>query len=343
MKKETNTLLLIGAGALAAYLLLPKAKEAIEGMMPEFPSIDLGALFPEGGVPLNIAYPEIDFGAAISDTMGELLASLGIGGGAGAEGGQPDIPIVPPDEIVSEKGWSDSVKGAAINIAEAGAILGATYIGFRYIAPPAARAVGGITERLASRLFQAKAAQTAAKVPTAGEALGPAAATKLPGQALKYAKPPWWARLFGIGGGRFMPAIAIIPVLGPGGTWRDPLIKMPGLNYPTGPAPGWVQAVSFYGPTQPLPYAPFTAAFGSLSVEGIINAFATAGGGGGGAAGGFGTPGYVSTRRPEESMLDYTKRMGRHTERGSESGGYKGTSMSKSEWEGVAASMAGGF
>lgn len=298
-KDTTKTLLLIGAGALAAYLLIPRVKEAVAGAIPEFPSIDLGKLFPEGGG-IPITYPEIDIGGAISDALSGLLAGLGLPTGAGAEGGQPDIPIIPPTEPVSEKGWWESFKEETVKVTEFGekvAItglgIGAAYVGLRYLGPPAARATGRGVEWLASRLFKTKIAETAAKAAKAGEmgteGLGPAAATK--GFPLKYARPPWWARLFGIGGGRFMPAIAIAPVLGPGGTWREPLIKFPRLPYPTGAAPGWVQAISFYGPAQPLPQTPFEMSMGEPSGERIVELYTQHRAGGGGDEGGGGAHG----------------------------------------------------
>lgn len=297
-KDTTKTLLLIGGGALAAYLLIPRVKEAVAGAIPEFPSIDLSKLFPEGGLPLTIAYPEMDFGAAISDTLAGLLTGLGLPTGADAAGGQPDIPIIPPTEPVTEKGWWETFKGEAVKVAEYGAIVGGGYVGLRYLAPPAARAIGGVGERLASRLFATKAAQIAAKVPTAGEALGPAAATKLPGQVLKYPKPSFWGRLFGRGAGMTF-GLATIPAW-----WaiEDPLRQWVETMLHPAPQPlepgawAWEAYGTPYmrkvwvpsGPTQPLPYAPPEMAWGEPSPERIVELYQQHRAGGGGDEGGGG-------------------------------------------------------
>ncbi|GAI27633.1 unnamed protein product, partial [marine sediment metagenome] len=200
----TKTVLLVGAGALAAYLLIPRVREAVASAIPEFPSIDLSKLFPEGGgIPL--AFPEIDIAGvvsgAVSDTFADLLSSLGIGDG--------DKDGVKEDEVITteKSGWqlfkdevvkvTEFAEEKAVKAAIIGGAVGVSAVAIRYAGPPLARTVGGVTERLASRLFTTKAAVTAAKIPPAGEALGPAAATKLPGQALKYTKPSFWGRLFG--------------------------------------------------------------------------------------------------------------------------------------------------
>jgi len=237
MKKDTtNTLLLIGAGALAAYLLLPKVQEVVSGAIPEFPSIDLSKLFPEGGVPLTFEYPEMDFAGAISDALSGVLGDLGIIIPAKPEDVDVTIPPVPPIPTpVTEKGWWDIVKTEAVKVAEYGAIVGASYVGLRYAGPPVARAAGTAVERVASRLFAARTVTKAVpgvKVGEMGvEALGKAAATKgfplrYPGPAFRL--PIWLSKLFRFGGMRFMglaPAIILpservaAPTFGTTGIW----------------------------------------------------------------------------------------------------------------------------
>lgn len=259
-KEKSNTgktLLIVGGVALATLLVYPKIKEdlknALSGAIPDlsgfFDAISggignlggalSGITIPPITIPdITIPTPTLDL-TAITDLLTKFLPS-----GGGVTGG----------DTTTEVSWWSTVKGEAVKVAEFGAIVGAGYVGLRYLAPPAARATGGVIENLASKLFATRTTVKTAKVVSAGdmgvEALGPASATK--GFPLKYGpefgpKYGWFARLLA----RFRsitPALAIAPVLGPSGTWREPLIKIPGLNYPTGAAPGWLQAISFNMP-----------------------------------------------------------------------------------------------
>ena len=288
-KKDTTTktLLLLGAGGLAAYLLFPKVKEAVSDIIPSFPglpSINFGGLLPEGGIDLSGFYE------AIKEGLGGMSFSLFGEGGIGFPDPDPD-----PDPGITEtvSTW-DYIKQEAVTVAKFGLIVGATGVTIRYAGPPVARAAGTTVGRLAGRLFSMKAAQTAARVGTAGETLGPAAATKDLGK-LKYTK----------GLGSFAFALSFPDILveaislfqgkqalhygDPG--WNVHKTWLGGM----GPAfgvydPGYFSA----GPSGPLPNAPYSGvnpyfvnfvaenSQGGYSSENPYFQGPTAGGGGGG-------------------------------------------------------------
>lgn len=213
MSKKTEgstgkTLLIVGGVALAAYLIYPKIKEdlknALSGAIPDFSSFfdaisggigDLGSSISGGlsGInipPITVTIPSLDT-TDITDWLTKYLGGLGAGAGD---------TITPGASPITEKGWTEKIKGGAINIAEGLGIVGVGYGVARYIAPSLTKATGGVIERLASKLFATKTAFKTAKVVSKGEmgveALGPTSATK--GFPLKYSSK--WIRPSGLGG-----------------------------------------------------------------------------------------------------------------------------------------------
>lgn len=187
---------------------------------------------------------------AAQDAWAKFFAGLG-GGGNGNTTDNTDN--------TTALSWTQKIKGGAINIAEGAAILGGTAVGIRYILPPTAKATGSLIDSIASRLFATKTVAKTAKVVSAGDMN----IIKIPanvgikdlintfkvmkGNPLKYTSK--MIRPTELGG---LFARLPVPFLGPGGTWREPLIKIPGLPYPTGKAPGWLQALSFYMSSGPI-------------------------------------------------------------------------------------------
>ena len=184
----TKTLLLLGAGALAAYLVIPKVKEAVSDMVPGMPSFDFGGLLPEGGI--DFSGLAAGLAAGVNEAIREGLSGITFspwGEDGPPWGPAPDLVIDPEPEIPGTVSTWDYIKQEAVTVAKYAGIVAATGITIRYAGPPTARALGTTASRLAGRLFQTQAAQTTARATTtAGEGLGPASATKLPGQKLKY-------------------------------------------------------------------------------------------------------------------------------------------------------------
>jgi len=211
MKSDTGkTLLIVGGGLLAAYLLFPKVKETVqEGIAGAIPSLEWGGIgLGEPGSPgIDLAGMISGAGTAAGEAAANAVkdAFASFFGGLTGGGGETPPPITPPEVTETEPSTWEYVKGEAVKIAEFGAIVTGGYLGARYLAPPVLRETGSLTGRVLSRMFPGRAAaQRAASTvkPGAGgvEGLGPASATK--GFPLKYTpEGNWFTRLFKGGGG----------------------------------------------------------------------------------------------------------------------------------------------
>jgi len=201
MKKDTEkTLLIVGGGLLAAYLLFPKVKETIqEGFKNAIPSFEWGGIgLGEGGIDLAgiISGAGTAAGAAaveaVKDAFGAFLAGLTDGGGGEGDG---DIAPIPED---TGKGVWQTIKDEAWGVTKWAGLVGGGAVAIRYGGPPVVRGLGNVFERTVTRPVTTKPPAMGAKAPTVAKPAPKIMSVKPWGTKIN-----WISRLFkggGIGG-----------------------------------------------------------------------------------------------------------------------------------------------